>query len=82
MKTILRTLAVAVSLFTLTGCAASPEQKAMTADICIVSGEKADPAYTADYMGTKVGFCCSKCQAKWNGLDANGKKIAFDAMKK
>ena len=34
------------------------------------------------FMGGKVAFCCEKCQAKWNSLDDNGKKIAFDAVKK
>lgn len=49
---------------------------------CLVSGEplKADSP-TADFGGGKVGFCCSKCLAKWNGMDEAGKKAKFDAAK-
>jgi hypothetical protein len=49
---------------------------------CLVSGEplKADSP-TADYAGGKVGFCCSKCLGKWNGMDDAGKKAKFDAAK-
>ena len=49
---------------------------------CLVSGEplKADSP-TADYAGGKVGFCGSKCLAKWNGMDDAGKKAKLDAAK-
>ena len=47
---------------------------------CLVSGEplKADSP-TADYAGTKVGFCCEKCQTKWTTMSDADKKAAFDA---
>jgi starvation-inducible outer membrane lipoprotein len=86
MKNLLRTVAAAAALFVLAGCNSSPKtmnNPGMLADVCIMSGEKLDAnCPTADFMGGKVGFCCEKCQAKWNSLDDNGKKIAFDAVKK
>ncbi|MFN7589085.1 MAG: hypothetical protein ACK501_08860 [Planctomycetota bacterium] len=48
--------------------------------MCPVSKEplKAD-CPTADYAGTKVGFCCEKCQTKWTTMSDADKKAAFDA---
>ncbi len=86
MNTILRSLAAAAALFALAGCNSTPKgtnNPGLLADVCIMSGEKVDATSpTADFMGGKVAFCCEKCQAKWNSLDDNGKKIAFDAVKK
>jgi hypothetical protein len=86
MKNLLRTAAAAAALFVLAGCNSQPKattNPGMLADVCIMSGEKIDASSpTADFMGGKVGFCCEKCLAKWNSLDDNGKKIAFDAVKK
>lgn len=34
-------------------------------DACPVSGKKVDPEATARHQGEKIGFCCGRCQAKF-----------------
>lgn len=84
-----RIMACALGLLLFTGCAgtANDTKKSGTATAmlnskCVVSGEALDASSpTVDYMGGKVGFCCDKCVAKWNGMDDAAKKAAIAANK-
>jgi hypothetical protein len=84
MKSLL--LAVAFLVVSSTpGCGTAPAatQAPAAAGVCVMSGEATDDySPKADFMGTKVSFCCDKCVAKWNSLDDAGKKAKFDAMAK
>lgn len=52
-------------------------------NVCVVSGEALDDTSpTSSYGGGKVGFCCEKCQAKWDKLDDAGKQAAVAAQTK
>lgn len=82
MKNLFSALLVTVSLFAFAGCkstakAAGPN--GACCNTCPVSNEalKADSP-VVDYNGTKVGFCCDKCQTKWTGMSDADKKAAFD----
>ncbi|MBL8736546.1 MAG: hypothetical protein JNL12_08985 [Planctomycetes bacterium] len=83
MKNLLTALVVSVSLFAFAGCASQSKvagPNGACCNMCPVSGE-ALPAdcKVADYNGTKVGFCCDKCETKWNGMTDAQKKEKFDA---
>jgi hypothetical protein len=83
MKNLLRTVSLVASFVVFAACSSTSAAPAPagTASVCVMSGEALDAnSPTADYHGAKVGFCCDKCQAKWNGLDDAGKKTAFDKM--
>ena len=85
MKNLLRTSLVLLSLALATSCAANKNAapQPLLNTVCLVSGEALEAGNpTADYMGGKIGFCCKDCIAKWNALDAAGKKAAFDARTK
>ena len=82
MKNPLRIGFTLLALSVLGACAQTKEKAAPATlnTVCVMSDEALDAkSPTSDYMGGKVGFCCEKCQAKWNALDAAGKKAAFDA---
>ena len=69
MKNLLTALVVTVSLFAFAGCASQSKAtgpNGACCNMCPVSNE-ALPAdcKVADYNGTKVGFCCEKCAAKF-----------------
>ena len=85
MKNLLRTAIASFALLLAAGCASHQEATPAVGMLnakCLVSGEALDAkSPTADYMGGKVGFCCDKCLAKWNGMDDAAKKAAFDAKK-
>lgn len=86
MKNLLRTTIASFALLLVAGCASHKEHSTpavgMLNSKCLVSGEPIEASSpTADYMGGKVGFCCDKCLAKWNSMDAAAKKAAFDAKK-
>lgn len=83
MKNLLTALVVSVSLFAFAGCASQSKAtgpNGACCNMCPVSNE-ALPAdcKVADYNGTKVGFCCDKCETKWNGMTDAQKKEKFDA---
>jgi hypothetical protein len=83
MKNLFLTFVATVSLFAFAGCASSSKAagpNGACCNMCPVSKEplKAD-CPTAEYNGTKVGFCCEKCQTKWTGMSDADKKAAFDA---
>lgn len=87
MKNLLRAAAALLAVSFLSGCAANESKNAAPApllnSICIVSGESLNAeSPTSDYMNGKVGFCCTKCKAKFDGLDDAGKKTMFDAKAK
>ncbi|MFH2137468.1 MAG: YHS domain-containing protein [Candidatus Omnitrophota bacterium] len=48
--------------------AKAAEQGEVVNDKCPVMGGTVDKntAYTADYKGQKIGFCCPECQKKFN----------------
>lgn len=85
MKNLARLVVASLGLFLFAGCASQKTSAPATSLLkttCVVSGEAVDASSpTADYMGGKVGFCCEKCLAKWNGMDDAGRKAAFDARK-
>lgn len=69
------------------GCAQHDAKKAapggLVANTCVMSGEALDASSpTADFNGSKVGFCCDKCLAKWNKLDDAGKKAKLAEVAK
>ncbi len=83
MKNLFLTFVATVSLFAFAGCASSSKAagpNGACCNMCPVSKEalKADSP-VVEYNGTKVGFCCDKCMAKWNGMNDADKKAAFDA---
>jgi hypothetical protein len=85
MMTLVRVVVVFFALSLLSGCAQQKEHAApaLLSSVCVMSGEALDAGCpTSDYMGAKVGFCCEKCQAKWNKLDDAGRKQTFEAHKK
>jgi hypothetical protein len=66
MKNLLKALVVTVSLFAFAGCASQSKAtgpNGACCNMCPVSNE-ALPAdcEVVDYNGTKVGFCCDKCE--------------------
>lgn len=80
MKNVLRlgVLFLAASLFS--GCAQHKHDApaGLLLDKCVMSGEPLDAkSPTVAYNSGKIGFCCDKCQAKWEKLDDAGKKAAF-----
>ena len=83
--TTLTCVAVAfLALSLLGGCAQQKEAAApaMLNNVCVVSGEPLDAdSPTSDYMGGKVGFCCQKCQAKWDKMDDGARKMAVENVK-
>lgn len=70
---------LAVSL--LGGCAqhkdTAPAPTGLLCPVCVMSGEPVDPAVTSAYAGGKVGFCCEKCQGKWDKLSDADKKATL-----
>ncbi|MBM4061958.1 MAG: hypothetical protein FJ265_12815 [Planctomycetes bacterium] len=82
----MKNLLVAAALLAaswLPGCAAGPAATVLLNNSCLVTGDPLDGSGpTADYRGGKVGFCCDKCLAKWNGLDDAGKRMLFDSRTK
>ena len=48
---------------------------------CPVTGEAVDPASTAEFKGTKVGFCCDNCIPKWDKLSDADKQAKLDKAK-
>ena len=83
MKNLFLTFVATVSLFAFAGCASSSKAagpNGACCNMCPVSKEAlgADSP-VVEYNGTKVGFCCDKCMAKWNGMNDADKKAAFDA---
>lgn len=82
MKNLLTAFVATVSLFAFAGCASSGKAagpNGACCNMCPVSNKalKAD-CPTADYNGTKVGFCCENCQADWTKMSDADKKAAFD----
>ncbi|HLQ36519.1 MAG TPA: hypothetical protein VK348_01870 [Planctomycetota bacterium] len=56
----------------------SSAQAAMNAR-CPMSGEELDAqSPTEAYKGQNVGFCCTKCMAKWDALPDADKKAKLD----
>ncbi|RMD60677.1 MAG: hypothetical protein D6824_09125 [Planctomycetota bacterium] len=47
---------------------------------CAMSGKPVDPAVTTKFAGMQVGFCCKKCQAKFEGLSPEAKGARVAAM--
>ena len=85
MKNLLRTVAVAASLFVFAGCASnSNDKQSMPAEVCIMSNEPVDAdSPSAEFHGETVRFCCTSCERKWNALDDAQKQAKLDAhMKK
>lgn len=85
MMTLARVTVVFLALSLFGGCAQQQEHAApaLLSSVCVMSGEALDAGCpTSDYMGGKVGFCCDKCQAKWNKLDDAGRQQTFAANKK
>ncbi|MBL9078107.1 MAG: hypothetical protein JNL08_11420 [Planctomycetes bacterium] len=84
MKSFVRAVAVfaAVSLFGACSQQAQTANSGMLNSTCAISGEPLDASSpTSDFAGGKVGFCCEKCQKKWDALDDAGKKAALDEHK-
>lgn len=82
MKTMLCGAFLLLAFTTLFGCAQQQDKAPAAGALnttCPVTGKPVDADFTADYMGSKVGFCCEKCLAKWNAMDEAGKKATFDA---
>lgn len=89
MKKLLRN--VLPVLFVFAGCASHDNDKghsdaAMVSNqTCPVSGEAVDSSSpTVEFDGSKVAFCCEKCVAKFEKMDAGAKEAAFTkvSMKK
>lgn len=83
MKNLLTAFVATVSLFAFAGCASTSKAagpNGACCNMCPVSKEplKADSP-VVEYAGTKVGFCCEKCQTKWTTMSDADKKAAFDA---
>lgn len=85
MKNPLRTLLAPAALViacAFAGCAQQDHGKDMHMamnTVCPVSGEALDAkSPTVDYMGHKVAFCCDKCVAKFEKMDAAGQKACCD----
>jgi transposase-like protein len=53
----------------------------MVNETCPYSGNKASADYTVDYKGSKVGFCCKGCQARFNKLDDAAKDALLSKAK-
>lgn len=50
---------------------------------CPVSGQPLDAATAVDFAGTKISFCCTNCQAKFEGLEtADQQKLAYQDFEK
>jgi len=85
MLTLARVAVLFLTLSLLGGCAQQKDHAApaLLSSVCVMTGEALDAdCPTSDYMGGKVGFCCEKCQTKWNRLDDAARKQAFEAHKK
>src|SRR5437763_1533953 len=70
-------LACAVGALTAPGCAHNKDSKGTMAaastkpinTMCVMNpDDQVDPDVTSDYKGQKVGFCCSKCKAKFDKM--------------
>lgn len=86
MKNLLRTAVIVLAISFVSGCASTKAKNASPGSpvnsVCLISGEAlAADSPTTDYMGSKVGFCCDKCLAKWDNKTDAEKKAAFDAKK-
>jgi hypothetical protein len=44
---------------------------------CPVGGEAVNPAVHESYKGKTVGFCCTKCESKWDNMTDAQKDEAF-----
>lgn len=83
MKNLLTAFVATVSLFAFASCASTSKAagpNGACCNMCPVSKEalSADSP-VVEYAGTKVGFCCEKCQTKWTTMSDADKKAAFDA---
>ena len=65
----------------LAGCQSTP-MAAENMAVCIISGQDANGGPSEQFMGQTVHFCCKRCKSKWDSMDAEGKKNAFDAFNK
>jgi hypothetical protein len=80
-------LACAIGVVSAVGCHSGEKKdtKAMASTkavntMCVVNPhDEVDPSVTADYKGQKVGFCCSKCKAKWDKMSDADKAAMFKA---
>ncbi|HMB95952.1 MAG TPA: YHS domain-containing protein [Tepidisphaeraceae bacterium] len=63
MRIFLSSLVLA-GLFGIGMAVASPTTQPVNT-ICPVSGEAVDPAFTTQYDGKTIGFCCKDCPAKF-----------------
>ena len=87
MKKLLLTCIAFAALSLLAGCAqqkeSAPADTGLLCNVCVMTGEAIDASSpTSAYNSGKVGFCCEKCQTKWNRLDDAARKQAFEAHKK
>lgn len=85
MMTLVRVVVACAAFSLLGGCAQQKDTAApaMLCNVCVVSGEPLEAdAPTSDYMEGKVGFCCTKCQRKWDGMSDADKKMAVEKCQK
>jgi hypothetical protein len=69
----LRIAFASLALLVIAGCSKEPVAK------CPACGQAAVATVAqVAYEGKQVGFCCDKCAAAWNGMDAPAKKAAYD----
>ena len=82
MKILKNLVAPVVAALLLTSCTSAPTAPSSLPAICIVSGEDASDGPTADYIGHTVNFCCDRCKAKWDGMDAAAQKAKWEKLAK
>jgi YHS domain-containing protein len=52
---------------------AEPKPSGKMNDICPVTGDTADPKFTAAYQGRTIAFCCEHCLREFRDADEKGK---------
>lgn len=68
-------LALVVLSAFLGSCAGAPA-KPGTADTCLFQPEKTAEVFV-EYEGERIGFCCQRCQGKFEAMDDATKKAAL-----
>ncbi len=77
-------IALVAGTLALTGCKCAdkaPAAAGMVNSKCPISGEPcSDSKVTCDFKGAQVGFCCSKCKAKFEAMTDADKQAAFSKV--
>ena len=73
-------LIACVSLF-FAGCATAPDAGTMDYSSHCIFQQDREAKRTMEFAGAKVGFCCQKCEGKFQGMTDEAKQAAIAKLK-